>query len=68
MSTGTGVFVFVFLAVACGILVPGPGIEAAPSAVKARSPNHWTAREFPGTGMFNQDSDELARLSFISLA
>ena len=32
---------------ACGILVPRPGIEPGPSAVKARSPNHWTAREFP---------------------
>ena len=32
---------------ACGILVPRPGIEPAPSAVKARSPNHRTAREFP---------------------
>ena len=30
-----------------GILVPRPGIEPAPSAVKARSPNHRTAREFP---------------------
>ena len=32
---------------ACGILVPQPGIEPGPSAVKARSPNHWTAKEFP---------------------
>ena len=32
---------------ACGILVPQPGIEPMPSAVKAQSPNHWTAREFP---------------------
>ena len=32
---------------ACGILVPQPGIEPRPSAVKARSPNRWTAREFP---------------------
>ena len=32
---------------ACGISVPQPGTEPAPSAVKARSPNHWTAREFP---------------------
>ena len=31
---------------ACGILVK-PGIEPGPSAVKALSPNHWTAREFP---------------------
>ena len=32
---------------ACGILVPQPGIEPGPSAVKAPSPNHWSAREFP---------------------
>ena len=31
---------------ACGILVPRPGVEPRPSAVKAQSPNHWTAREF----------------------
>ena len=30
-----------------GILVPQPGIERLPPAVEARSPNHWTAREFP---------------------
>ena len=32
---------------ACGILVSQPGIEPGPLAVKAQSPNHWTAREFP---------------------
>ena len=32
---------------ACGILLPRPGIEPQPSAVKAWSPNHWTTREFP---------------------
>ena len=31
----------------CGILVPQPGIEPMPLVVRARSPNHWTAREFP---------------------
>ena len=30
--------------VACGILVPQPGIKPAPLAVKVRSPTHWTAR------------------------
>ena len=30
-----------------GILIPWPGIEPGPSAVKVPSPNHWTAREFP---------------------
>ena len=32
---------------ACGILVPWPGIEPWPSAVKVWSPNPWTTREFP---------------------
>ena len=30
---------------ACGVLVPWPGIEPVPSAVKAWSPNHWTANK-----------------------
>ena len=33
---------------ACGIFVPQPGIKPGPMAVKAPSPNHWTAREFQG--------------------
>ena len=43
-------FLFFFLRhrALCGILVPRPGIEPAPLAVKARSPNHWTTREVPG--------------------
>ena len=32
---------------ACGILVPQPGIEPVPPAVESWSPNHWTARELP---------------------
>ena len=31
----------------CRILVPRPGMESGPPAVEARSPNHWTTREFP---------------------
>ena len=31
----------------CGILVPWPGIEPIPSAMKASSFNHWFPREFP---------------------
>ena len=40
--------VLFFLATLCGlwILVPQPGIEPGPLAVKAPSPNHWTTREF----------------------
>ena len=37
---------------ACGILAPQPGIEPGPSAVKASSPNHWTARELPGVEVY----------------
>ena len=40
-------FVFFACHVACRILVPRPGIKPRPSAMKAQSPNHWTAREFP---------------------
>ena len=32
---------------ASGILVPLPGIEPGPSAVRPHSPSHYTAREFP---------------------
>ena len=32
---------------ACGILVPQPGLEPGPSAGTIWSLNHWTAREFP---------------------
>ena len=35
---------------ACGILVPWPGIEPRPSALKAPIPNHCNPREFPGRG------------------
>ena len=31
--------------VACGVLVPRPGMEPGPPSVEAQSPNHWTARE-----------------------
>ena len=33
--------------VACGTLVPLPGIEPVPPAVEAQSLNHWTTREVP---------------------
>ena len=40
-------FFFFFGCMACGMLVPLPGMEPMPSAVKAQSPTHWTARGFP---------------------
>ena len=42
------IFILIFVHTAwLVILVPRPGIEPAPSAVKTQRPNHWTAREFP---------------------
>ena len=38
--------------VACGILVPWPGIKPRFMAVKAQNPNHWTAREVPEKSIF----------------
>ena len=40
-------FCFVFVCKACWILVPWPGTEPMPSAVEARSLNHWTTMEVP---------------------
>ena len=39
---------------ACGILVPQPGIEPRASAVEVWGPNHGTAREFPLSGDLKQ--------------
>ena len=44
--------IFFWATLACGILVPQPGIEPVPRAVEAPSPNHWTAREVPKTQCF----------------
>ena len=38
--------------VACRILVPGPGIKTAPSAVEAQSRSCWTTRESPASIYF----------------
>ena len=34
-----------FFVCVCGILVPRPGIEPRPLAVRVQNPNHWTTRE-----------------------
>lgn len=41
-------FVFWPCLMACRTLVPLRGIESRAPTVKAPSPKHWTAREFPG--------------------
>ena len=59
-----------FLAVphmACGILVPRPGIEPRPSAVRVQSPNHWTAREVPVCSLRgNQDAAPRLHYCFLT--
>ena len=37
--------------VACGILIPGPGIQPRSPAVKAQSHTQWTTMEFPLFGL-----------------
>ena len=41
------IYLFWLPRVACGILVPRPGIEPVPPAMEVQSLNHWTAREVP---------------------
>ena len=53
LSQNLTVFSFVWFwlyYVACGILVPKPGMEPAPFAAKTQSLNHWTTREVPDCG------------------
>ena len=38
---------------ACGILVPQPGIEPVPPELEAQRLNPWTAREIPPRVFFN---------------
>ena len=42
----------IFGSESCEILVPRPGIKPVPSAVKARSLNHWTSRKVPELTFF----------------
>ena len=47
---------------ACGILVPRPGIEAGTSAVRTQNPNHWTTREFLRIAFFSRVAITLMNL------
>ena len=38
-------FFFLLLSMACGILIPPPGMEPGPPAFGTQSLNHWTSRE-----------------------
>ena len=51
--------------VACGILVPWPGMEPAPLAVKVQSLNHWTTRQFPSLVFMKTHVILLSLLSYI---
>ena len=49
MLTSVYFYLFTFwpLQVACGILVPGPGIKPLPLAMETHILNHWTTQEAP---------------------
>ena len=55
---------------ACGILVPQPGTEPRPTAVKVQSPNDWTARKFPLSPYIHHfiDSLQLCEVRAFTLA
>ena len=61
-SRATGHFQFGPHRMACGILVPLPGIKPIPPAVEAQSPNHWTAREVPQRTLFHGEMATELRL------
>ena len=60
-------FGHVFL-VACGILVPQPGMEPMPPAVEAWSLNQWTAREVPKNNFWKSVCNVRARCGWMSNA
>ena len=57
-------FLFLFFwlcCVACGILIPHPGIGPVPPTAEAWSLNHWTTREVPIYSHLNQTCDSHRR-------
>ena len=48
-------FSFLTVSRASGILVPQPGMEPKPPAVKVQSPNHWTTRDVPQSVLLMQE-------------
>ena len=61
------VFFFWLCQIACGISVPGPGIELAPLALETWSPNHWTTREVAQDMNFCSISGWLSCLSCVQV-
>ena len=56
-------FIYWLCRVAYEILVPRPGIEPRSQQLRAWSPNHWTAREFPTQPIFEPVSNLLRIMS-----
>ena len=60
-------FIVLFFCPLCtvyGILVPLPGIEPGALAVRAKSSNHWTAREFPRLHLSREEDQRIRRHDF----
>ena len=56
-------FVFWLRCMACGILVPRPGIKPVSPALEAWSFNHWTTREVPRPNLSNNVEPEKKEVS-----
>ena len=54
-------FLVFFWCTACGTLIPQPGIEPAPPALKVWGLKHWTARKVPGVRYFFKKSFYIIR-------
>ena len=72
LSSGFVGFCFCFCSppchVACGILVPDPGVKLRSPAVEAQIPNHWTTGEFVlWVGLICRNDSRNSRKSIYSL-
>ena len=51
---------------ACGILVPWPGIKPVPPAMEAQSLNHWTTREVPNLSVLISNMVTIHKYNLLS--
>ena len=61
------ILIYFNIFLACGILVPWPGIEPMPPALAAWSLNHWSTREFPCLKIINNFLNKGAQHFYFAL-
>ena len=65
------IFIFFFFGLlACGILIPPPGVKPVPLALEGQSPNHWTTRKFPTSEFlkWQEDISKVTTIHFYSIS